>query len=89
MFYLLEAIVLLRLPEFGVREADAFVECVTDTYFQLYEHMELDRQYPGLRTLLFQTLCRLGHPERVVIGLLTSNMISTFAFDNESNSGLT
>lgn len=76
MFCLIEAIVTLRLPDSGSRKAEDFVECVTRLYRHLYENPDLDGQYLGLRTLIFQTLCRFGHPERVVIGLLTDEMIS-------------
>ena len=76
MFCLIEAIVTLRLPDTGSRKADDFIKCVTRIYRRLYENMDLDAQYLGLRTLLFQTLCRFGHPERLIIGLITNEMTS-------------
>lgn len=78
MYCLTEAITKLQLPGTVSRKADDFIECVTKSYRHLYENMDLDRQYLGLRTLMFQTLCRFGHPERVIVGLLTNEMTSEY-----------
>ena len=76
MLCLTEAIVKLRLPNSDLHKPDDFVNCVTTSYRKLYRNMEHDRQYLGLRTILFQTLCQFGNPERVVIGLMTNDMTS-------------
>ena len=75
IFCLLEAIVSVRPPERDRRKADEFLECTTKVCRLLAEDVALDRQYVGLRTVMFQTLCRVGHPEQVLTGLLTDNMI--------------
>ena len=68
VFCLMEAILLL------CRHAESttgFIQLATAMYFHLNADHRFDEAHPGLRTILFQTLCLLGNPEKVITGLVT------------------
>ena len=88
IFCLIEAVVTVRPPERNMSTADEFIDSATRMYTVLYQKRELDQQYMGLRTVIFRTLCTLGHPERIVPGLLTDRMSCTCFADTLSRTSV-
>ena len=82
IFCLIEVIMSLHhRTEPGDRSATEFMRLTTRIYRLLYASPPIEEQYPGLRTMTFQTLCKLGNPEKVLHGLMTGGMMSSWPFD--------
>ena len=66
---LVEVIILLYgsgRQAWGRNATREFIELVTKMYRTTRQNERLDTRYPGLRTVMFQTLCNVGNPETVL-----------------------
>ena len=75
--FCLAEVILLLIHRAGQRTAyldrrtTEFIRFTTKMYSHLNANRDFDTSHPGLRTILFQTLCRLGNPEKIVHGLVS------------------
>lgn len=65
---LTEVIALYRPEHKDQKAAEDYLKLITKLYTILYDNPNYELNYPGLRTMVYQSLCRLGNPETVLGG---------------------